>query len=167
MNPTVTPTDTTAQLSGKYLTVLLNGESYGMAVKNVREIIRHQRITPVPQMPSFVKGVINLRGRLVPVIDLRSRFDLPAGVADRTCIVVTQVTGPAGQSVQIGLVVDGVEDVAQLTDDEIEAPPAFGIGADSSYLLGMARTEGRVIMLLHLDRTVGGATIAALSTPVT
>src|SRR5882672_4175357 len=88
----------TTALAGKYLTVVLDSEAYGIAVLKVREIIRMQKITPVPQMPAFVKGVINLRGRVIPVVDLRVKFGLKAEFADRTCIVVVQVKLPTEQT---------------------------------------------------------------------
>src|ERR1700750_1322947 len=115
-----------AQQNGKYLTVALDNESYGVAVLKVREIIRLQKITPVPQMPGFVKGVINLRGRVIPVIDLRVKFGLKAEFAARTCIVVVQVAVSAEQTVQMGLIVDSVEEVVSLTTGEIEPTPEFG-----------------------------------------
>ena len=95
------PAGATTQSAGKYLTVSLENESYGIAVLKVREIIRMQKITPVPQMPEFVRGVLNLRGRVIPVVDLRVKFGLKAEFADRTCIVVVQVKLPTCQLVQM------------------------------------------------------------------
>ena len=106
---TVSTVTTSRNLDGKYLTVVLDNEYYGLAVLKVREIIRMQKITPVPQVPDFVKGVINLRGRVIPVIDLRVKFGLKAVFAERTCIVVVQVDALSGKSVQMGLIVAGVE----------------------------------------------------------
>src|ERR1700750_2139580 len=126
-----------AQQNGKYLTVALDNESYGVAVLKVREIIRMQKITHVPQMPEFVKGVINLRGRVVPVIDLRVKFGLKAEFGERTCIVVVEVKLPAGQVVHMGLIVDSVEEVVTLAAAEIEPTPDFGAKLNTEYLLGM------------------------------
>jgi purine-binding chemotaxis protein CheW len=140
--------------ANKYLTVTLENESYGMAVLKVREIIRLQKITPVPQMPPYVKGVINLRGRVIPIVDLRLKFGLKAEIAERTCIVVVQVSVSAGQSVQMGLIVDSVEEVVTLNADEIEPTPEFGTRIDTSYLLGMAKVKGQVKTLLDIDRVV-------------
>ncbi len=140
--------------ANKYLTVTLENESYGMAVLKVREIIRLQKITPVPQMPSYVKGVINLRGRVIPIVDLRLKFGLKAEIAERTCIVVVQVSVTSGQSVQMGLIVDSVEEVVTLNADEIEPTPEFGTRIDTSYLLGMAKVKGQVKTLLDIDRVV-------------
>lgn len=150
------PTVTTApsSLGGKYLTVNLEGESYAIAVLKVREIIRIQKITPVPQMPEYVKGVINLRGRVVPVVDLRIKFGLKAEMADRTCIVVVQVALPQGRAVQMGLIVDSVEEVVTLNTSDIEPTPDFGTRIDTEYLLGMAKVKGQVKTLLDIDRVV-------------
>jgi purine-binding chemotaxis protein CheW len=152
-----------ASLAAKYLTVVLADESYGIAVLKVREIIRLQKITPVPQMPDFVKGVINLRGRVIPVIDLRLKFGLPAAVTERTCIVVVQVRQSGNAAIQLGLVVDAVEEVANLADTDISATPEFGTRIDTSYLLGIARVKDQVKMLLDIDRVVAPETVAVLA----
>ena len=162
-NATATPSASTSpSIAGKYLTVVLENEAYGIAVLKVREIIRLQKITPVPQMPTFVKGVINLRGRVIPVVDLRCKFGLKAEVAERTCIVVVQVKLPTDQTVQMGLVVDSVEEVVTLTKEEIEPTPDFGARVDTTYLLGMAKVKGQVKTLLDIDRVVAPETVAAL-----
>lgn len=150
---------TAAQNAGKYLTVALDNESYGLAVLKVREIIRMQKITPVPQMPEFVKGVINLRGRVIPVVDLRVKFGLKAIFADRTCIVVVQVKLPAGTAVQMGLIVDSVEEVVNLSNTDIEPTPDFGARIDTGYILGMAKVKGAVKTLLDIDRVVAPETV--------
>ena len=165
MSSTATLATPTAGLAGKYLTVVLDNEAYGIAVLKVREIIRLQKITPVPQMPGFVKGVINLRGRVIPVIDLRVKFGLKAEFAERTCIVVVQVAVSADLTVQMGLIVDCVEEVVNLTAAEIEPTPEFGTRIDTSYLLGMAKVKGQVKTLLDLDRVVAPETVRALAQP--
>jgi purine-binding chemotaxis protein CheW len=152
----------TVKLAGKYLTVVLDNEAYGIAVLKVREIIRMQKITPVPQMPAFVKGVINLRGRVIPVVDLRVKFGLKAEFAERTCIVVVQVKLPSEQIVQMGLIVDSVEEVVTLTNEEIEPTPDFGAKVDTTYLLGMAKVKGQVKTLLDIDRVVAPETVQAI-----
>jgi len=159
---TATAPAATAALAGKYLTVVLDNEAYGIAVLKVREIIRMQKITPVPQMPGFVKGVINLRGRVIPVVDLRVKFGLKAEFAERTCIVVVQVKLPSNQVVQMGLIVDSVEEVVTLTNDEIEPTPDFGTKVDTTYLLGMAKVKGQVKTLLDIDRVVAPETVQAI-----
>jgi purine-binding chemotaxis protein CheW len=163
MSTTTVTASPSATLAGKYLTVVLDNEAYGIAVIKVREIIRLQKITPVPQMPGFVKGVINLRGRVIPVIDLRVKFGLKAEFAERTCIVVVQVALAAEQTVQMGLIVDSVEEVVNLTPGEIEPTPEFGTRIDTSYLLGMAKVKGQVKTLLDLDRVVAPETVRALA----
>ena len=160
---TLSPATVTSKLAGKYLTVVLDNEAYGIAVLKVREIIRMQKITPVPQMPAFVKGVINLRGRVIPVVDLRVKFGLKAEFADRTCIVVVQVKLPTEQIVQMGLIVDSVEEVVTLTNEEIEPTPDFGTKIDTSYLLGMAKVKGQVKTLLDIDRVVAPETVQAIA----
>ena len=153
----------TAALAGKYLTVVLENEAYGIAVLKVREIIRLQKITPVPQMPEFVKGVINLRGRVIPVVDLRVKFGVKAEFAERTCIVVVQVKLPNGQNVQMGLIVDSVEEVVTLAANEIEPTPDFGARISTEYLLGMAKVKGAVKTLLDIDRVVAPDTMQAMA----
>jgi purine-binding chemotaxis protein CheW len=153
----------TVTLAGKYLTVVLENEAYGIAVLKVREIIRQQRITPVPQLPEFVKGVINLRGRVIPVVDLRLRFGLKAEFTERTCIVVVQVKVSSEQTVHMGLIVDSVEEVVTLTGAEIEPTPDFGARIDTAYLLGMAKIKGAVKMLLDIDRVIASDTVEAMA----
>ena len=155
-----------AQNAGKYLTVALDNESYGVAVLKVREIIRMQKITPVPQMPEFVKGVINLRGRVIPIIDLRVKFGLKAEFAERTCIVVVQVKLPSSQTVQMGLIVDSVEEVVNLAANEIEPTPDFGTRIDTTYILGMAKIKGAVKTLLDIDRVVSPETVEHIARSV-
>ena len=162
----VLSTSVSALQSGKYLTVALDNESYGIAVLKVREIIRMQKITPVPQMPAFVKGVINLRGRVVPIIDLRVKFGLKAVFADRTCIVVVQVKLPTTQTVQMGLIVDSVEEVVSLGATEIEPTPDFGTRIDTSYIFGMAKVKGSVKTLLDIDRVVSPETVEEIAKAV-
>ncbi len=144
----------TALIAGKYLTVALGDEAYGIAVNRVREIIRLQKITPVPQMPAHVRGVINLRGRVIPVIDLRTRFGLSATDTERTCVVVVCV-GEQGVNRHMGLVVDAVEEVANFAASDIEETPEFGTKIAATCLIGMAKVKGAVKTLLDLDRVVG------------
>jgi purine-binding chemotaxis protein CheW len=162
MSTAAAPTTATSAIAGKYLTVVLENEAYGIAVLKVREIMRLQKITPVPQMPAFVKGVINLRGRVIPVVDLRVKFGLKAEFAERTCIVVVQVKLPSEQLVQMGLIVDSVEEVVTLTAAEIEPTPDFGTKVNTDYLLGMAKVKGQVKTLLDIDRVVAPETVTAL-----
>jgi purine-binding chemotaxis protein CheW len=148
--------------AGKYLTVAIENEIYGISVLKVREIIRLPKITPVPQVPDFVKGVINLRGRVIPVVDLRLRFGMRAEITDRTCIVVAQVT-LVDRCVQMGVIVDRVEEVTNLTRDQIEPTPDFGVRVDTAHLLGVAKSNGRVLMLLELDRVLSSTDVQSLT----
>jgi purine-binding chemotaxis protein CheW len=153
-------------LSGTYLTVSVAEESYGIAVLKVREIIRFQKITPVPKLPSHVKGVINLRGRVIPIIDLRVKFGLPAQFGSRTCIIVVHVVTVKGNSLQMGLIVDSVEEVVSLTADQIESTPDFGVSVSTHYLLGIAKVNGEVKTLLDVDQMIAANsadTLAALA----
>ena len=161
-SPVASPVAALNNLSGKYLTVVLENEAYGLNVLKIREIIRLQKITPVPQMPPFVKGVINLRGRVIPIVDLRVKFGLKAEFTERTCIIVVQVKLPTDQVVQMGLIVDSVEEVVNLNATEIEPTPEFGAKVDTSYLLGMAKIKGQVKTLLDIDRVVAPETVQAI-----
>ena len=151
-------------LAGKYLTFILGGESYAIPGLKVREIIRLTSITTVPQMPDYIRGVINLRGKIIPVMDLRLRFGFAAATnTEQNCIVVVQVKNPAGQATAMGLVVDAVEEVAQLAAVDIEQTPDFGAQVDTGYILGMAKIKGVVKALLDIDKVIGGETVAHLA----
>ena len=137
---------------GKYLTFAVAGEVYGVPVLAVREIIRLCPITSVAHMPPHVRGVINLRGRVLPLVDLRVRFGLPAAADhDRTCIIVAQVSSAAGGSRPYAVVVDGVEEVVGFTADDIVPPPDFGGAVDIRFITGMARRDSGVTTLVDLD----------------
>jgi purine-binding chemotaxis protein CheW len=140
--------------TAKYLTVLLADEAYGLEVLKIREIIRTQKITPLPQMPEFIRGVLNLRGRVLPVLDLRLRLGLKAEFTERTCIVVVQLSTPAGTPTQMGLIVDSVEEVVTLGEADIEPTPDFSVHIAASCLLGLAKVGGQVKTLLDLDRLI-------------
>lgn len=143
------------QFAGKYLTFNLQRESYGIDVLKVREIIRLTAITAVPQMPTYVKGVINLRGKIIPVTDLRLRFGFgEIKDTDQTCIIVVQVKLPDGKATQMGLIVDGVEEVANLAGGDIEETPDFGGQISTDYITGMAKVKGSVKTLLNIDRVL-------------
>ena len=138
---------------GKYLTFTLGEESYGIPVLKVREIIRLCPITPVANMPAHVKGVINLRGKVIPLVDLRSKFGLPVAIDnERTCIVVTQIVTPAGDARLCGMIVDGVEEVANFTAADIEPTPDFGGAIDAHFITGMAKAGTAVKTLIDLDK---------------
>jgi purine-binding chemotaxis protein CheW len=151
------------QQAGKYLTFTLHDESYGIDVLKVREIIRQTTITVVPQMPAHVRGVINLRGKIIPVMDLRLRFGFAdAASTEHTCIIVVQVKLPDGKPTQMGLVVDGVEEVANIAAADIEETPDFGGKICTDYIVGMAKIKGAVKTLLDIDGVVGADTLKSL-----
>jgi purine-binding chemotaxis protein CheW len=140
--------------AGKYLTFQLGKEEFAVQVLHVREIMGVQEITAVPQMPYHVKGVLNLRGKVIPVIDLRLKFGLPEiEYTQRTCIIVVQVEGQAGR-VSTGIIVDGVSEVLTLQTADIEDTPDFGMGAATPYLLGLAKIKGKVKILLDITKVV-------------
>ena len=142
--------------AGKYLTFAVAQERYSVPVLKVREIMRLCPVTPVPRMPSYIKGVINLRGKIVPVVDLRERFSLGAAEdTERICIVVVQVEEPDGASRLTGMIVDVVEEVSQFQSDDLEPPPDFGDAVDARFIVGMAKTRGQVKTLLDIDRLLG------------
>ena len=144
-----------AELAGKYLTFALSAEEYGLPVLKVREIIKVMDITHVPQVAAHVLGVINLRGRVIPVIDLRRKFGFPAqDHTDRTCIIVAEVA-LASTTVMMGVVVDSVSEVVNVAAAEIEETPDFGGQNETDYLLGLAKVKGSVKILLDLDRVLG------------
>jgi purine-binding chemotaxis protein CheW len=155
----------TQKLAGKYLTFVLGNESYAIPGLKVRKIIRLTSITTVPQMPAHIRGVINLRGKIIPVMDLRLRFGFTAAAtAEQNCIVVVQVKNLAGLATAMGLVVDAVEEVAQFAASDIEETPDFGAQVDTGYILGMAKIKGAVKALLDIDKVIGGDTVARLAT---
>jgi purine-binding chemotaxis protein CheW len=147
-NPTAPKAD---ERAGKYLSFRLGKEEFAIKVLIVREIMGMQEITSVPQTPAYVKGVINLRGKVIPVIDLRLKFGLPeAEYTQRTCIVVVQVAHEAGKML-MGVIVDGVSEVLTLQAADIEDTPDFGDGVPTPYLLGMAKIKGKVKILLDIN----------------
>jgi purine-binding chemotaxis protein CheW len=147
--------------AGKYLTFALGAEEYGVPVLKVREIIKMMDITAVPQVPPHVKGVVNLRGKIIPVVDLRMKFGLAAQeYTERTCIIVVEVAMGAAR-LMAGAIVDAVSEVLNITSQEIEETPAFGDQAQTDYLQGVAKIKGHVKILLDLDRVLGGDGVSA------
>lgn len=143
------------ELAGKYLTFALGAEEYGLPVLKVREIIKVMDITQVPQVPPHVRGVINLRGKVIPVIDLRAKFGFPPqDYTERTCIVVVDVA-LTGTRVMLGIVVDAVSEVLNVAAAEIDRAPEFGDHVTTDYMLGLAKVKGTVKILLDLDRVLG------------
>ncbi len=149
--------------AGKYLTFQLADEEFGIRVLKVREIMGIQDITAVPQTPAHLKGVINLRGKVIPVVDLRLKFGLTAAeYSQRTCIIVTQVRGESAP-ILMGIVVDGVLEVLNLAASDIEDTPDFGEEITTRYRLGMAKSRGKVKILLDIDRVLSSQELHGLS----
>lgn len=148
--------------TGKYLTFSLENEEYGIGILKVKEIIGMMPITPVPRTPAFVKGVINLRGKVIPVVDLRLKFGMESiPYNERTCIIVVEIDA-ANTTVLIGIVVDAVSEVLNIREEEIEETPTFGTKLDTNYILGMAKMEGRVKILLNIDRVLSAEEIQTI-----
>ena len=167
------PVETMAQVikavtvkTGKYLTFTLDDETYGIGILKVKEIIGMLPVTSVPRTPDFVKGVINLRGKVIPVTDLRLKFGMAAmAYTDRTCIIVVEID-TMDSTVLIGIVVDAVSEVLNIKEEEIEKTPDFGTRLNTEYILGMAKMGGGVKILLDIDRILSTGEIETLKTAV-
>ena len=147
--------DDAAEGGGKYLTFLLAGEEYGIGLTKVKEIIGLMTITPVPKTPDYLKGVLNLRGKVIPVVDLRLKFGIEAqDYSERTCIIVVEILS-SGRKIAMGIVVDSVSEVLHIKAGEIEPTPSFGARLDTEYILGMAKCGQGVKILLDIDRVIG------------
>jgi purine-binding chemotaxis protein CheW len=139
---------------GKYLTFKLASEGYGIPILTVKEIIGLMPFTPIPRAPEFIKGVINLRGKVIPVIDLRMKFGIPAKDYDeRTCIVVVEVDTGQGRYV-MGLIVDAVDEVANVKAEDTEDAPNFGIDLDTRFIKAIAKTQAGVKILLDIAKVL-------------
>ena len=154
MNPTgrhLTLTPPATHRAGKYLTFVLGTEQYGVEIVRVREILGVLPITPMPQAQHYVRGVINLRGKVIPVIDTRTKFGMPEKEATpETCIIVVDAGGTS-----IGLLVDTVKEVLDIREEQIEDPPHFGMGVDAGFVRGLGKIGDQVKMLLDIDQVVG------------
>jgi purine-binding chemotaxis protein CheW len=147
---------------GKYLTFTLDNEDYGIGILKIKEIIGVMPITPIPRTPEFLRGVINLRGKVIPVVDLRLKFEIEAiDYTERTCIIVVETEGQAG-TIMIGIVVDSVSEVLNIKGEDIDDTPAFGTKVNTDYILGMAKMGGGVKILLDIDKVLTGEDIAVL-----
>lgn len=142
------------QLSGKYLTFSLGKEEYGIPIGRVKEIIGMMEITEVPRTPSFIRGVINLRGKIIPLMDLRLKFGLQEKeYTERTCIIVVEMMGEERSVQMMGIVVDMVSEVVNIGEGEIEIPPQYG-GGQVRFLAGMGKVKGKVVMLLDIHKVL-------------
>jgi purine-binding chemotaxis protein CheW len=140
----------TKDKAGKYLTFMLGDEYYGLEIQKVREIVAMMHITPVPRTQPFIRGVVNLRGHVIPVIDLRLKLDLPPTEPNKlTCIIVVEL-----RHNKIGMIVDKVCDVMNIADTEIDEPLSFGMELDTDFLLGIGKAGDRVTILLDVDKVL-------------
>jgi len=143
----------------KYLTFVLSGEEYGLEILRVKEIIGLMEITNVPRMPEFVRGVINLRGKVIPVIDLRLKFGMEMTEdTQETCIIVVDL-----DDVLMGVVVDKVSEVLDIAESDIEPPPSFGVDLDTKFILGIGKVKGKVVILLDIGRVLKDDTYLGLA----
>lgn len=162
---------------GQYLTFLLKGETYALGILSIKEIIGYERLTEVPMMPGFIRGVINLRGRVVPVVDLQARFGQGTTViGKRTSIVIVEIVEPVNENLlpadikshsasnvtDIGIIVDAVNEVVDISDSEIEPAPSFGAQLRPDFIIGMANQEDQFIVMLAVDRVLEVNDMAAL-----
>jgi purine-binding chemotaxis protein CheW len=149
--------------AGKFLSFILGEEEYGLEILKVQEINGMMGITRVPRTPDYVRGVINLRGRVIPIVSLRKKFKMPA-VADteKTCIIVVQVRY-VDREITMGIIVDEVSEVLNIGDGQIEPPPSFGGGMEEAdFITGMGKLENKVVILLDIDRVMSGTEMEAV-----
>ncbi len=150
---------TVLEKEGKYLTFALAQEEYGLEILKVREIIGYIDVTAVPQTPPYVKGVVNLRGQVIPVVDLRTKFDMETtGVTEETCIIVVEILD-AKRQFSTGIIVDCVQEVLDIPGQNIEEAPQFGTSVDTDFVLGMGKVGDSVKILLDIDRVLGGESL--------
>ena len=147
----------------QYLTFALGGEMFAVGILNVKEIIEYGHLTEIPMMPAFIRGVINLRGSVVPVIDLAARFGgSPAELGKRTCIVIVEVADADTQH-DIGIMVDAVSEVLDIPASEIEPPPSFGAKIRADFIFGMGKVGGKFVIILNIDKVLSVEEIALLT----
>lgn len=147
----------------QYLTFSLGKEMFGIGILNIREIIEYGNVTTVPMMPAFVRGVINLRGSVVPVIDLAARFGRPpCEITRRSCIIIVEM-GRDGERLQLGMVVDTVSEVLEIPDSQIEPPPAFGAKIRTDFIAGMGKVNDSFIILLNMNNVLAVDEMAMLA----
>lgn len=148
--------------AGKYLTFKLGEEEYGLEILKVQEIMKMVDVTKVPKTPEFVRGVINLRGKVIPVVDLRLKFDMTGrDTTDKTCVIVVQISHGSG-SLTMGTIVDEVSEVLDIGAEQIEAAPEFGTSVNTDFILGMGKVAKKVIMLLDIDKVLSSGELATV-----
>ena len=149
--------------AGKNLTFSLADEHYGLEILRVQELVGLLPVTRVPRLPAFVAGVVNLRGRVIPLVDLRLCFGMPASAMnDRTCVIIVRVEREQNRSAAMGVIVDEVAEVISLKDEQIEPAPSFGTTVDTDFILGMGKANQKVIMLLDIDQVLTHEQISAV-----
>ena len=154
MTEEITVAKTASERAGKYLTFKLGGEEYGLEILKVREIIGLMDITDVPKTPHYFRGIINLRGQVIPVMELRLKFEMePIEDTEQTCVIVVEVNS-GGKSISTGLLVDSVSEVLDITGEQIEDSPSFGSNIDTDYILGIGKIGDMVKILLDIDKVL-------------
>lgn len=157
-------TDLGSRLAGKYLTFLLADEEYAVEILKVQEIIQMQKVTPVPGSPEFIRGVINLRGKVIPVIELRNKFGMEAMAdTEKTVIIVMLIENEDGTSTTMGIIIDDVKEVMDVAAESIEKTPALGGSVDTGFIMGICKAGGSVKMLLDINRILSSHELETLS----
>ncbi len=154
-----------SDLVQQFLTFVLSGETFGIGILHIREIIEYANLTTVPLMPDFISGVINLRGNVVPVVNLTRRFELePKEIGKRTCIIIVDIKdGDDDESIEVGIVVDIVNEVIELTDAEIATPPAFGARIRPEFIQGMGKIDDKLMVLLDVNHVLSINELSAVA----
>lgn len=156
--------DLGAKLAGKYLTFLLNEEEYAVEILKVQEIIQMQKVTPVPGAPNFIRGVINLRGKVIPVVELRRKFHMADLVdTEKTVIIVMLIENEDGTSTTMGIIIDDVKEVMDVAAESIEKTPALGANIETGFIMGICKSEGGVKMLLDINKVLSNSELQAIS----
>ena len=151
------------EMPAQYLTFQLAGEMFAVGILNVKEIIEYGHLTEIPMMPAFIRGVINLRGSVVPVIDLSARFGgKSTEVSRRTCIVIVEVTDEEMRH-DIGIMVDAVSEVLDIPASEIEPPPSFGAKIRADFIFGMGKVAGKFVIILNINKVLSVEEIAMIT----
>ncbi|QVI71224.1 chemotaxis protein CheW [Pseudomonas syringae] len=145
----------TVEEEAQYLTFMLGGEMFAIGILGIKEIIEYGSLTVVPMMPAFVRGVINLRGAVVPVVDLSARFGRQnSAITRRSCVIIIEANSEDGQPQDIGLLVDNVSAVLEIPASQIEPPPNFGARIRADFISGMAKVDGKFVIVLEVDRVL-------------
>ncbi len=151
------------QLAGKYLTFLLGEEEYGIEILKVQEIIQMQKVTQVPKAPQFVRGVINLRGKVIPVVELRNKFGMETQEdTEKTCIIVVLIQA-GDNAITMGIIIDEVKEVLDIGKGEIEETPSFGASIETDFIMGVGKVGETVKMLLDIDKVLSAGELSSIS----